>query len=29
MGRVAVRADELARNEVDDQIVVLDTTTST
>ncbi|WP_337059262.1 PqqD family protein [Kineococcus sp. G2] len=29
MDRVAVRADELAWNEVDDQIVVLDTTTST
>lgn len=27
--RVAVRADDLAWNEVDDQIVVLDTTTST
>ncbi|WP_432561329.1 PqqD family protein [Kineococcus sp. SYSU DK003] len=27
--RVAVRTDELAWNEVDDQIVVLDTTTST
>ena len=29
MDRVAVRADELAWNEVDDQIVVLDTATST